>query len=74
MDAAELVKLLTPLVGMAGREQLQSRKDSSTVALRYDHVNDWDKLEAILRRHEYELDLFDGQEWFHIVVKGVLAS
>ncbi len=71
MDTAELVRLLTPLVGMTGREQLRSLRRSPSVSLRYDHVINWDALREILEAHADEIDLFDGQEWFHLTVRGV---
>lgn len=72
MTGPDLLQALTPLVGVAGRERLRTLRTGESVTLRYDHIKDWDALGAIMMRHEDELKLFDGQEWFTLVVVGGL--
>ncbi len=66
MDVVELRRLLTPLVGMAGREHMRSVQSPRHVSLRYDHVTDWDAVGVLIEKHD--LYLFDGQELFSLSI------
>ena len=66
MTGPELARFLGPLVGATARPHLASLMLGRTndIALRYDHITDWDKLGALLIDKVDEIQLIDGQEWF----------